>query len=445
MRPNTASTRYTPDSKSRYICLAAWSLPVLLAFLISVSQASAQEAGLPALPTPDFSIATYNINYGNADLSGVVRTIRKAKADVVALQETNKRSERYLRKLLKKTYPHMVFHHAPAAGGFAMLSKVPLEKSTCRPPLRSAGGWFGTQTAFVTLGGRQLMLVNVHLTATVPSKDANTRAALVLFRKTEAVRDKEIRHIVEHLPKRWPVVVLGDFNSIPGLSSVPGFMTARGFTDCLADVVDDADGLPTWRWKRGRTEFKFRLDYIFSARTNARPVKGKVIRSNASDHFLVTCSYQWLPHAVALGDLSREARSVVYLVDPTAMTPDRVESTRQLVTASIARLKPEQYLCVGVSGPIESFVPAELMPATKENKKIAGDGLPVRPSKPAPLLPDVRKAIGILSGEAAPKALFLLSDRLAKDPHLLKSVRAQNTDKLLQLYLLDAEGKLIPD
>jgi len=443
-RPNTLST--SPPLRGRLLSSSflRWSAVVLLASLLSESRTNAQTTEPPAPPPANFAIASYNVNYGNADLRGVVRTILDSKADVVALQETNRRSERHLRRTLTKTYPYMVFRHAPAAGGFAMLSKVPLEKPDYQPPLRSSGGWFGTQRARVMLGRRELMVLNVHLTATVPRRNTNTKALLALFARTEAVRDKEIRHIVGQLPERWPVVVLGDFNSIPTLSGVPDFMTRNGFTDCLAEVVKDADTLPTWHWKRAGTEYSLRLDYIFSARTSARTVGGRVIQSDASDHFLVTCSYQWLPVPVTLGRLSVQAGRVVYLVDAADMTPERTRSARELVGASVAKLKVEQYLCVGVAGPKKLLVPEEPVRATEENKTAASRGLPAGPQAPGLLLAALRKAMNILSDEAAPKALFIVSDRLAKDPKLLEAVRSLHTDKRLQLYLVDAGGKPIP-
>ena len=443
MGARTVTARHAPMPRLFCLRFIAWSAVVLLASPVGMSRANAQGTEPQASPPSNFAIATYNINYGNADLRGVVRTILGSKADVVALQETNKRSERYLGRALRKTYPYMVFHHAPVAGGFAMLSKVPLEKPDYQPPLRAEGGWFGTQRARVMLGHRELMVVNVHLTATVPRGKTSMKALLALFARTEAVRDKEIRHIVGQLPKRWPVVVLGDFNSIPTLSGVPDFMTRSGFTDCLANVVEGADILPTWHWKRAGTEYRLRLDYIFSARTSARTLSGRVLRSNASDHFLVTCSYRWLPVPVTLGQVTTQAARVVYLVDAADMTPDRVKSARELVGASIAKLKVDQYLCVGVPGGKELLVPAELVSATEGNKRTAIGGLPAAPLPPGLLLSALRKAMNILNDEAAPKALFIVSDRIAKDPKLLKAVQSLHTDKRLQLHLVDAEGKRI--
>ena len=42
------------------------------------------------------TVATFNINWGNPDLPGVANVISRSQADLVALQETNDRSARYL-------------------------------------------------------------------------------------------------------------------------------------------------------------------------------------------------------------------------------------------------------------------------------------------------------------------------------------------------------------
>ena len=407
--------------------------------LVRVREAPAQQAA-------DFSIATYNINYGNTDLRGVVQSILKSNADLAALQETNKQSEDFLRKELTKTYPHVAFSPAgDAAGGFAMLSKAPLEKAQYYPRRAEDGGWFGRQTARVTLGGRELLIVNVHLTATTPQQGMDLKAVTALFLKTDAVREKEIRYIVGQLPKRWPVFVLGDFNSVPKVSGVPDFMVKSGFTDCMAGALPDADSVPTWHWKAAGTEYSSRLDYIFSARMSAKAAGGQVIPSDASDHYLVTCSFKPLPLPIALGPSHTEALNVAYIVDAADMTAERAATARGLVTASMTALTREQNVCFVTVGGTATAVPPEPAPATDETRALVAEALKKVPVRTESLLPAVRKATGLLQEEAAPKALFVLSDRLANDPALLKSARALVTDRRVQLFLLDAEGKPVGD
>ena len=61
-------------------------------------------SGPTTKPNVKFTVATYNINYGNVDLKKIARIIRKADADLVCLQETNRQSEKHLRRALRRKY-----------------------------------------------------------------------------------------------------------------------------------------------------------------------------------------------------------------------------------------------------------------------------------------------------------------------------------------------------
>ena len=423
------------------------------AMVFAVSAARAQA---PPPANADFTVATYNINYANRDLREVAQTLLKSGADLVALQETNRQSEAYFRKELARTYPHMIFHPVgDAAGGFAMLSKAPIEKPRYTPPDRGTGGFFGVETARVTLAGREMLVVNVHLMPTIEPRGTTVAELAALYLKSDAVREKEVRAIVDGLPKRWPVLVLGDFNSPPQFSGIPALMAKSGFTDCLAAVLKDADATPTWHWNYNGVNYSTRLDYLFSARLGATPVRGSVTPGEASDHYPVTCAFRNGPLPVALGEARAEALNVVYLVDTAGMTPERAATARGIVSASTAALTDAQNFCVVIPDAKTSF-PPELSPATDETRALAADALKKDPAPSAALPPAVRRAIALLEDEASPKALFVLSDRPAKDPALLKSLRALNADpatarpasggtsavasKRLQMVLLDAAG-----
>ncbi len=231
-------------------------------------------------PAASFTVATFNINWANPDLPGVVQAIRKTKADLVALQETNATSERFLRKNLAKEFPRMAFQ-APkgryAAAGFGFLSKVPLENLKWIEP---KDGLFGTWFCRATFSGRSVQVVNVHL---APGKLEGDDLAAILgeIRKMEAIHDKEIRRIAESLAAEGPIVVLGDFNSLSGFAA-PAFLAERGFSDSFAALVKDPDRHPTWKWRMGKTDIAFRLDYIYCR--GIVPLQSRTIESEASDH-----------------------------------------------------------------------------------------------------------------------------------------------------------------
>ena len=389
-----------------------------------------------------FTIATYNINYGNVDLKAVVETLRKANADIVALQETNRESAAYLRKALANSYPYAAFHEVGnGAGGLAILSKTPLERAKYTPS--TTGGWFGTQTARVVLGDRELLVVNVHLTATVPLLAKNVKELVELALKTEATRKKEIRGIVGQVPKRWPTIVLGDFNSIPLLSGAPGFMKGNGFEDSIGAVVENADQKATWHWRLKGEAYRGRLDYIFATRMGAKAKSGQIIESEASDHYLVTCEYEWTEMPVTLGEASAQARCVAYIVDGTGMTLERLKAAGEMVRKSLAELKDEQYVWVVVRGK-DGLAPTEPMAATEANRTTAAEGLPIEAPTEGEFERGLKKAMETMKEEAGPKAVMIVSDRIGKEAKLAKTVETLRTDKRVQIYVVDGEGKRVP-
>ncbi|MCR4412766.1 MAG: endonuclease/exonuclease/phosphatase family protein, partial [Thermoguttaceae bacterium] len=89
----------------------------------------------PAAEPAEFSVATYNINWGNMDLRKMAATVDKADADLVLLQETTPPSEAWLRRQFRDRYPDIRFrgdkgqYHAER---FGILSKSPGNRSQAR-------------------------------------------------------------------------------------------------------------------------------------------------------------------------------------------------------------------------------------------------------------------------------------------------------------------------
>jgi len=237
------------------------------------------------------TVATYNINYGNPDLPAVTRSIRKAKADVVFLQETNRASERYLRGRLGGVYPHTIFHHAARAGGFGVLSKWPMRKPRYLPRVH---GLFGAWIGEIELADGWVQVANVHLMPLIPGGRAEGAAALTKrFIETEAVRGKEIVWLHGELTKGTPTIIAGDFNS-PSAMSAPAYLTRHGFTDSFAAVTDQPDTQPTWHWLYNGVHYRFRLDYIFhTARFETRA--SRIFQGGGSDHYLLVSTLHLKP------------------------------------------------------------------------------------------------------------------------------------------------------
>ena len=257
---------------------------------LALAGRSGPPPGATSKPAPRFSVASYNINYGNVNLPKVVETISQSKADLVCLQETNRQSELYLRRRLGRTYRHMTFRHSLGAGGFGFLSKSPVRK---RRYLPRRHGVFGTWIAEVKLGGREVQIANVHLLPTIPRRGQNAKQLLKLFVKTEGIRRREIAHIHSKLRPNVPTILAGDINSIPGLP-VTRYLAARGMIDSFRSAAPkEANGF-TWHWPWRGIELRQRFDYIFHT-ADVKTCASEVIRSEASDHYLLVSTLTWAP------------------------------------------------------------------------------------------------------------------------------------------------------
>jgi len=247
-----------------------------------------QPAEHPTTAPATFKVATYNILYLNRDLKEIAATIRKSQADLVCLQETNARSERYLRKHLKDLYPHARFRRGSQAGGLGFLSGVPLKKVKYLP---RKFGHFGTHFCRVTLGGKEIHVANVHLVATRPRGRTDFAELWWLLGRSESIRAKEIDYIYQNLPKNRPVIVAGDLNSPPEWRA-PRFLKSKGFIDSLASARPDHASVATWKWARADRALALRLDYLFHTK-DIRTLSSKVLTSDASDHSLVVSEMAW--------------------------------------------------------------------------------------------------------------------------------------------------------
>ena len=275
------------------------ALFILTAAAVSVlgAEARTREPAAEATTRPagiTFSVATYNINYGNVNLGVVVSTIRKGEADLVCLQETNAVSQRYLQRSLKREYPHVRYRNDnQAAGGFAFLSKVPLSDYQYVP---AKYGWFGACLCRLKLGGRIVQVANVHLQAWVPRGGASLTGLLKQVRVTERARMKEIAYLYGKLSKTIPVIVAGDFNAPPQLGSAK-YLPGRGYVDSLGSFSKNSKETRrpnTWHWFWRGTQWRFCLDYIFHTK-HIKTDTCRVIASKASDHYLVVSGLSWAP------------------------------------------------------------------------------------------------------------------------------------------------------
>ena len=273
-----------------------WAAGVIALLAVSVGAFSETVKPEAKKPQAKFTVASYNINYGNPNLPQVVKAIIQADADLLCLQETNRSSEATLRRMLGRKYRYHSFVRAPhhAAGGFGFLSKVPLRNVKYIPRHK---GMFGAYLAEVVLGGRKIQVANLHLQPMFFERSRTLVDTWRALKQYEQIHSAEIAFVCGKLSKTMPVLVVGDLNS-SSLMCAPQYLRSRGFVDSFASVTADADKHVTWHWKTDRAYWQYRLDYIFHSR-HIRTQSSAVVRTLGSDHYLLTSSLVWSPVGAA--------------------------------------------------------------------------------------------------------------------------------------------------
>ncbi len=163
--------------------------------------------------TPDFTVATWNINSIRARMDSVERFLVQHAPDVLCLQETKVVDGLFPAELFARHgYHHQIIHGQPSYNGVATLSKLPL-REVARLDWQDNGE---ARHLGVELGGKGqgILLENVYIPAggDIPDRDENPKFGQKL-------------DFVERMA-RWaqtldrPTLIVGDFNIAPLESDV---------------------------------------------------------------------------------------------------------------------------------------------------------------------------------------------------------------------------------
>lgn len=261
------------------------TLAALLASLLPACTAGAAEAASKS--RPPFRVMTYNIHHGEGldgkvDLERIAELIRKEKADIVALQEVDKGTERTAKRDFPAEFARLTgmscifsnnYHYQGGQYGNATLTRFPVKSATnslyrmVRP-----GEQRGLLQVVLDVSGRDLVLMNTHIDY---RPDDTERLANVA----------ELREIIRSY-EGTPIILCGDFND------VPNSRTAKAVAEHFIDgwtVAASGNGytIPA----AGPTK---RIDYIWVSKdAPLKPVKMWVPESNASDHLPVVAEFTW--------------------------------------------------------------------------------------------------------------------------------------------------------
>ena len=232
-------------------------------------------------------VMTYNIHHGEGldgkvDLPRIAQLIKEQGADLVALQEVDKGTERTQRRdfpaeLAALTGLTCVFsnnyHYQGGEYGNAVLTRFPIVRATnSHFKMRSATEARGIQQLVLKVHGRELAFLNTHLDAVGPG---------------DTERWSEVGEIETLLqPYRGlPLLLCGDFNA------TPESRVARQLNEWLDDtwaLVGRGDGATVPAEKPRR-----RSDYLWISKDKSLvPLKAWVPQSDASDHLPVVAEFE---------------------------------------------------------------------------------------------------------------------------------------------------------
>ncbi len=216
---------------------------------------------------PVLQVMTYNVNFGLAGDGPTLDAIAAGGADLVLLQETNPGWERALRARLAASYPHMAFHHAPAAGGMAVASRLPLEQVRWMPP--PPGGWFAAGRIVVATPLGPVQVLNLHLHPPIGDDGGLVSG----YFGTRAVRQRELKHHMAQLLPNMATLVVGDFNEAANGRAL-SWLRSQGFGNALEEFAPGAD---TWRWSTSVGTLRTQLDHLTYTTQHMVPLQATVV------------------------------------------------------------------------------------------------------------------------------------------------------------------------
>lgn len=248
----------------------------------------------PKAPSPPavapFTIMTFNVNFGMPAPAEAAAAIRQAGADVVCLQETNVRWQRYLDPRLRETYPHRRYlPSGGGGGGMAVLSRYALGEPAALPP--PEGGWFPAWLVEVHTPGSAVQVLCVHLR---PSLSDEGRVGIGPYMKAPRIRKREAQQHAARLDAGRPAIILGDFNEGDRGAAV-SWLRDRGFADALGRFDPWS---PTWVWRTRLITLRDRLDHILHSR-HLRCTAARVVKQGGSDHYPVVATFHLKPEPAA--------------------------------------------------------------------------------------------------------------------------------------------------
>ena len=178
------------------------ALPALIAFIVYYGPLLAPKSIAAPEGARELSVLTYNLHAEWSQFEPMAALIREANADVVALQELGAPAAQYFAERLSELYPYQALHTDSQEFiiGQGVLSRYPIVED------RYLTEKYGQQRTVLDVGGRRVVLYNVHPTAPFARQsgtlvfDAQDRGASLHSVLELAARETD------------PLILAGDFN-----------------------------------------------------------------------------------------------------------------------------------------------------------------------------------------------------------------------------------------
>ncbi len=265
------------DMKIRWFASTGRFLCVMGSALWCLSAAAASEA--PPIPAKGIRVMSYNIHHGEGldkkvDLERIAGIIKAERADLVALQEVDKGTERTQKRdfpaeLARLTGMTCIFSnnydYQGGEYGNAILTRFPVKTWTnlhykmLRPDEQR-----GALQALLEVRGRDLVFINTHIDFRPDPAERLSNAA-------------EIKELLENKYAGLPAILCGDFNDVPDSRTWQAF--AGMFVDSWK-VAGKGEGFTI----PASTPRK-RIDFIWISKgAPLKPVNAWVPETMASDH-----------------------------------------------------------------------------------------------------------------------------------------------------------------
>jgi endonuclease/exonuclease/phosphatase family metal-dependent hydrolase len=236
--------------------------------------------------TNTFRVITYNIHHaegldGKVDLQRIADLIKQEKADIVALQEVDRNTDRtgkrdFPAEFAKLTGMSCVFsNNWPVHGGeygTAILTRFPITKRE-HSLLKMVGSTEqrGLLQVHVKIGDREVVFMNTHID----------------HRKTDAERLQSVEEFTPVIKKKsdLPIIFCGDFNASPGS---PTYEKMSKLLDDTWQLIGKGQG-----WTIPAEKPNRRIDYLWISKNSfITPIRAWVPTSAASDHLPVVAEFK---------------------------------------------------------------------------------------------------------------------------------------------------------